>query len=304
MRLLIAIALVLIVGCQSISDESIIKSLGESVGKYNYATENMKFEELVNFYPRIIKEDSVERKKIIDAFITQKKKLRKTGSSIGKINTSEPINFTREGNESHALLRQQTRLYSLDRNLTSNSYLYAYTQNYGEDWVIMEFDYIQKVFPDFKFKFKPTEESQVIEDSCRHFYFDLFGYDMCIDRHLESGEYKVIDSYKHYSIIEKVTPKTEFSQIEIEMINSAIKKWERKASIDCVFPIISKTTPNYMESDIRTFSVEDIYGIPFEWKENKRDEYYRDTLPGYFVKSSDLNRIDSFHILYEPEDFE
>jgi len=154
-----------------------------------------------------------------------------------------------------------------------------------------------------------------VEDSCKHFSFDLLATKICIDRYVESGEYNVIGTFDVYSMLEKSNKKVALSNSELALVQKSIHEWEKEVDVKCIFPSISNETIEIVDNSIGRFYIQDIYGIPFEWKGVNDTKFYKDTLPGSFKHHSILafqnfkntQKIDNienkFDILYDTEDF-
>jgi len=136
-----------------------MKNLKQEIQNYNDAMSTMNGSKLLNFYPAVLYNSEEDKLDILNGFMDQKEQMFDNGITIGKIETSEPAKFRRIGNEVHAIMEQNIRIHSTVSNMTTKSFLYALSQDYGENWIIMDYDFIEQTFPDFQYEFKIDSKS-------------------------------------------------------------------------------------------------------------------------------------------------
>lgn len=301
---------ILIYSCDSISEEELKLGLDKNLKIYCSALKNFENQKLVDYFPPSLIESMGGREVFKTQVESQKEQFFDDGVSYKKITYSSPVKFKQTGNYIHSIVPIQTIVYTSENILTANAFLYCFSENYGDTWMIADYEGLKETYPDFKFEFHPDSKIEMIQDSCRFLTLDVFGSDVCVDRFIDSGAY-IAESYNGrnvYKLVKK-DKSVNFTDEHLTLIKSAIRSWESDVSIKCQFPEITESNIVYIKSEVGRFYLYDIYGIPFSY--NSSGKIIQDTLSGCFKleratsyqTTENLKKVrdekDEFEILYE-----
>lgn len=303
-----------ILSCDSITEEELKSGLDKNLNIYCSALKNFDSQILVSYFPPSLIESMGGEEIFKTEFEKQKEQFFDNGLSYKQITYSNPAKFKQRGNYVHSVVPTQTVVYTSENILTSNAFLYCFSENYGENWIIMDYEALKETYPDFEFEFHPDSETETIQDSCKYLKLDFLGSDVCVDRFIDSGEYEA-ERYEGRNVY-KLTRKdksVKLTEEQLILIKEAVGNWGKDVGSQYQFPEITMDNIVYVESDIGRFYLYDIYGVPFSY--NSSGKIISDTLPGCFKleraasyqTSENLEKLkdekDEFEILYEASEY-
>jgi hypothetical protein len=271
----------LLCSCDSIPEEEIKIRLDQNLKSYCSALKDFNSNRLIRYFPPSLIESFGGEEDYHRQFLAQEEEFYNNGMSYKEVTSLNPIKFKMAGKTIHSIAPIKTIVYTPENIMTSNAFLYCYSEDYGENWVIMDYEALKSFFPEFKFKFHPDSEVEMIKETCQYVKIDAFGKDVCIDRFIESGKYLIesSDGRKVYKVVKNEKAMTLDVQ-QLMLIDTAIISWINKKKTKYNSLEIKKYNARYLESEIGGYYLYDIYAVPFTHKVNGK--ITQDTLIGFF----------------------
>lgn len=311
----ILVFFLLVNSCKDIFGNDVEDSLSRTIKVYCEGLKNFDSDLILNYcHPNIVNtmggsDKYNEKMKESQRFFYE------NGISYKELKQDGSIKYSQHKNAIHAIVPIKTVVYTPKNKIVRKSHLYCFSENYGEKWVIAEYETTMQNYPEIKFPLSPDKEAETTEFSCNFFMTDVFANKVCIDRYLDSGEYKIeeFDGTFVSRLVKKEKPIVENGSNSMKSVEKALNDWIGVVGLKYQFPFPNEENVLYMKSDINQFYIYDIYGIPFTYY--SEGKLQKDTLPGcfeveyskFFYSQNKTNTVDTFNndfkILYEESDF-
>lgn len=281
MRMVILISVLFLSSCQEnhVNREVVISNLKENLDLYLDARENMEPLLLTEFLPPNVSSDSSKVIKYINSLLYSYKLLYKRGITTQNYNYKAP--YTILFNESDifnaiTITPITYMVYTPEKKYTLHSHIYCLSNNYGKSWFFSEKEGLHSYYSEdiiSKFQQFKIEETRLDSIKCNHFLKDPLGYEICIDRYVDSGKYGVSESEIGIGKLKLVEPPRLYNQ-KVYLIQEAVNEFV-KLNNNYPFEInIDRSNISYIGSEIGRYFVYPIFEV-------KNSKYNRKII-GYF----------------------